>query len=700
MAVRAFYRSKKRYFIVHFVDQRPVVVFSLVGLTDNPKMLNSIRKLFRCTVASKRDEFQALFAQAPFGVVMVDPQIGVMFSVNGHFAKLMGTSEAHLRDVPWATVACSVSPSGETDAHGFTHPISAADARVHRLLRADDVQVFVEVSALATFPDRQGHAVCVLMVKDISEQVLAEEQLRVSEQRLRLLTDSARDVVWTMSPLGQATYVSPAVLQLRGITPSEAMAQTIDETLTPDSRDAVMRYFFEVATAVQQGVTPPQFRSELEYWRRDGSKFWTEVLAFPVMGANGALVEILGVTRDISQRRLYEDSLLEAREMAEKSNAAKTEFLAHISHEIRTPMTAILSLTELVLNTPLSESQQSLLNKSKSAGRLLLGIINDILDLSKLDNGKLELANAPFDVNDVLQQVSDLVSETCAIKGLRYDVEMAQDVCPYRIGDSQRLAQALLNLVGNAVKFTEQGHVRVWVRRLSDPGQAEQLRFEVQDTGIGLAPALRAKVFEGFVQGDNAQTRAHGGTGLGLSICKRLAQQMGGDVGVTSQEGQGSTFWFTVQMPVGPSVPSAHLKSASAQTKEMPRQVQGVHILLVEDNLSMQGVLKQLLELAGARVDLAENGQVAIQMIDDVRYDLVLMDMQMPILGGLDATQIIRQKPAHQDLPIVALTARGFIEDRDRCAEAGMNDYLMKPFEYKDLIAVLQRNIPSWSVEA
>jgi len=656
-------------------------------------MLDLIKSTFRRFFASKQDDWRLLFHQVPFGVAVVDAPTGTVRSVNGHFAQLMGCSPASLRQAPWSTLARSVLRPGETQApEFFTQQPPATGSRVHQLLRSDGAQVFAEISVLATLADRHGQPLCLLMAKDVSEQVLAEEKLRVSEQRLRLLTDSARDVVWTMSPLGEITYVSPAIEQLRGYTPEEAMKHTIDETLTPDSQAVSLQYFGDVAAALQQGLPPPEFRNELEYWRKDGSRFWTEVLAFPVMGANGSLVEILGVSRDISQRRLYEDSLRQARERAEKANAAKTEFLAHISHEIRTPMSAMLSLTDLVLATPLDDQQRVLLNKSKSAGRLLLGIINDILDLSKLEHGKLELAQWPFDLRGVLQQVSDLVGDACASKGLQYLVEWAPEVHPHRLGDAQRLAQVLLNLVGNAIKFTERGHVRVSVRHAFSAAEHEHLRFEVQDTGMGLAPQLQAKVFEGFVQGDDAYTRAQGGTGLGLSICKRLAQQMGGDVGVESQVGTGSTFWFTVRLPLSHAGDDQKLDAQDLQAAD---QVQGLRVLLAEDNLSMRGILQQLLELAGAQVAVAENGLVAIQMLGEVRCDLVLMDIQMPVMGGLEAARRIRQNPAFHDLPIVALTAGGFNEDRDLCLEAGMNDYLMKPFEYKDLIEVLQRNAPS-----
>ncbi len=665
-----------------------------MDLIDNPKMLNLLKKTFSRMLAPQRDGLQILFEQAPFGVATVELHTGIIRSVNDKLAQRLGRSVQALRQVAWSTLAQPVSRLGQTEAGNFfTDAQPVTGSWVYRLLQADPVPVFVEISVLATLTDRRARPVCVVIVKDISEQILAQEQLRVSEQRLRLLADNARDVVWTMSPLGAVTYVSPAVEPLRGITPEQAMAQTIDETLTPDSRDRVLQYFHEVVTAVQQGQLPPQFRGELEYWRQDGSRFWTEVLAFPLMGDHGSLVEILGVTRDISQRRLYEDSLLEARERAEKSNAAKSEFLAHISHEIRTPMSAILALTDLALNTPLNDEQRVWLQKSKSAGRLLLGIINDLLDFSKMERGQLTLARQPMDLREVLQLVGDLVSEACSRKGLHYTAEIAPDVSVHRLGDAQRLAQVLLNLVSNAVKFTEHGHVRVSVRAAD---AHDGLRLEVQDSGIGLDAHLQARVFDGFVQGDNAQTRAHGGTGLGLSICKRLAGQMGGEVGVVSQPGQGATFWVTVRLPQVDPVAWV----AAPVPGQTPDLIRGLRVLLAEDNASMRDILRQLLVLAGAQVEVAENGQVAVQKVNAAHYDLVLMDIQMPVLGGLEATRLLRQNPAHQQLPIVALTAAGFSEDRDRCLAAGMNDYLLKPFEYKDLVAALQRNVPALQAKA
>jgi CheY-like chemotaxis protein/anti-sigma regulatory factor (Ser/Thr protein kinase) len=275
------------------------------------------------------------------------------------------------------------------------------------------------------------------------------------------------------------------------------------------------------------------------------------------------------------------------------------------------------------------------------------------------------------------------VSDACASKGLTYSVEMAPVVQTLRMGDAQRLAQVLLNLVGNAVKFTESGHVRVSVQSVSGGLSAEHLRFEVEDTGMGLDLPLQATVFDGFVQGDNELTRVHGGTGLGLAICKRLVTQMDGEVGLVSELGSGATFWFTARLPVQPA--GARAGDAGPQAWQAEQSVQGAHVLLAEDNESMRGILKQLLEMAGARVTLAENGQVAIQRVEETRFDLVLMDMQMPVMGGLEATVKIRQMPPFRDLPIVAMTANAMLGDREMCLEAGMNDYLSKPILAKDL---------------
>ena len=314
------------------------------------------------------------------------------------------------------------------------------------------------------------------------------------EQRHRLLADYANDVIWTMSLEGAITYTSPAVFQLRGLTPEEAMAQPLDQILTPASQALSVQYFVDVLTAAQKGEAPPNFKGNMEYYRKDGSTFWTEVLAFPLTDADGTLIEILGVTRDISARKLYEDELKAALEAAEKANQAKSEFVAHISHEVRTPMTALLAYMEQAMQSDDLAEQRELLEKARTSGDLLLHLINDILDFSKIESGKLDIKTKPFVLNDVVQQVTDLVALSAQAKGLNYSVVFDVDARTRLLGDAPRLTQALLNLASNAVKFTDQGFVRIHVAQVTKSDHDVTLKFSVQDSGQGLAPEMCERV--------------------------------------------------------------------------------------------------------------------------------------------------------------------------------------------------------------
>jgi PAS domain S-box-containing protein len=657
-------------------------------------MLKTLLQFLQKPFTKGSQEVRIDFARSPLGMAVVDARTGQFHQVNPVFARFLGIAPEVLMQTSWPQLlqmdggagAFSVqAPPFVTDAHVAISPF------MQNFRRADGGSVSAEITVLAVHPHHERYT-CTLLIQDVTQRLQAEEQLRVSDRRHRLLADSGRDVVWTMSPMGEITYISPAIEQLRGISPQEAMKMPIEETLTPASQKVSLGYFQDLFLALQEGKPLPSFRDNLEYYRKDGSTFWTEVLSFPLLGADGSLVEIVGVTRDISERRLYEDSLRQAREAAELANQTKSEFLAHISHEIRTPMSAILALTDLTLSTDLTAQQREYLVKSKNAGNLLQGIINDILDLSRMESGQFELTAQPFALSNVLQQVSDLVIDTCALKGLAYAVEVAKDVPQTYKGDATRIAQALLNMVGNAVKFTDQGRVDVRVKCLRTDLRGVHLEFAVQDTGPGLDADFQVRAFEGFVRGDNEQTRLHGGTGLGLSITRRLAQKMGGDVGVSSTPGQGATFWFTVCLsPCEPLIQAPPQDAAyDAKRKAL---LKGVRVLLVEDNASMRSILTQLLALTGVVVELAENGVEALHKLEEAAYQLVLMDMQMPLLNGWDTTRLIRENPAHNALPIVAITASGFDQDRERCLEVGMNDYLTKPFQYNELLDVLYRNL-------
>jgi signal transduction histidine kinase/CheY-like chemotaxis protein len=419
-------------------------------------------------------------------------------------------------------------------------------------------------------------------------------------------------------------------------------------------------------------------------------------LALGEATAVGALVLWVRLREARRVQQLYlEDQLLKqqlraANEAARSAVRAKSEFLANMSHEIRTPMTAMLGMTELLQMTELSESQREFANTVARSGETLLQLVNDILDFSKIEAGQLHVEAIGFDLPELLAEVHDMLEVKATQRGLSLLIEQAPDVPRRIVSDPTRIRQVLINLVGNAIKFTHRGHVAVRARVLSPASEQRCiLELAVEDTGIGIPPAQKASVFEAFTQADASTTRRYGGTGLGLAISSRLTELLGGSIRLESELDRGST--FRVQLPVGVEAVSERAPAA-VPSGSAPQRAYAGRVLLVEDNLENRALAVRLLQHFGCDVDAAENGSEALTQLRAQKYDLVFMDCHMPILNGYDATREIRkQEVAGEHLPIIALTASVLPEERQRCLDVGMDDYVAKPFNRRDLQAVLDR---------
>ncbi len=484
-------------------------------------------------------------------------------------------------------------------------------------------------------------------------------------------------------------FINEAFTRMTGYK-MEDIASGSSEFLFGWNTDPAAIVAFRRALSLQETAT-----FDLLIYRKDGSPFWSEWHLSPVLNAQGKLTHFVSLFTDTSALRQAQEDLIQAKQMAQHASAIKTTFLAMMSHEIRTPINGILGVLKLVEETPLDAEQRHLIGIAKTSSHALHGIINDILDYAKMEAGKVEIVEEPFSLGELLANIEGLFQTIVAEKGISLQIDVDQSLPADFISDPGRIRQILLNLLSNAIKFTDQGFVRLTVLSLMSEEVCGEpallLRFEVQDTGIGISPADQEKLFKEFSQVERSFTRRFGGTGLGLAISRRLVEMLRGEIGVESQPGKGSRFWFIVPLRIAPALTSE--KKDRSETALIPQAdpKRLYHILLVEDNDTNRLVAKRYLEKAGFLVEEAINGLEAVEKAKIAEFDLILMDVSMPEMDGTLATCHIRNLGGRNaQVPIIALTAHVMAGDRELCLASGMNDYLNKPIEYEDLLRKLE----------
>ena len=622
-----------------------------------------------------------LLRHASDGVHILD-ETGALIEASDSFCRMLGYEREELIGKNVAGWDVNFPPDQLAEVVAKQFQSSDVSTFVTRHRRKDGTNIDVEVTGLRMELD--GQMVLYNSSRDITERRALESQVRESRDRFAAFAEVSSDWFWEMDRDLRFSWFSDRFGEVIDRDPATVIGLRREELVLGIDPEVLARHLDDLH------AHRPFRNFDYPIDTRSGRKF-LRISGTPIIDDEKVFIGYRGTGTNVTALVEAEAELRESKLAAEAANRAKSAFLASMSHEIRTPMNGIIGLAHLLKTDHLEPRARERTDAILNSAERLLGIINDILDFSKIEAGKILIESAPFALEHVVKDAVATIAPTAEGKGLRLPVQISPEVPGHLVGDQLRIGQMLLNLLGNAVKFTEHGSIAIAVDANKVREDRICLRFSVKDTGIGLASKQLGTLFQPFQQADSSTTRKFGGTGLGLSIVRRLADLMGGQAGAESEPSVGSTFWFTVTVGIADGSDRPSAAKAELVSPYEPALLRGTNVLLVDDDPVNRMVAVGLLEAARIRVDIATNGAEAVEMVErNGGYEVVLMDTQMPVMDGLTATRRIRTNPKFGDLPIIALTAGVMAEQRQACTDAGMNDFVGKPFTPEKLYSVIQ----------
>lgn len=652
------------------------------------------RKKFEKDLMASKELFQTVFNSSAAAITVTDLNERIV-AWNPFAEKLMGMNKGDL----FNKQVKEFYPENEWRRMKSLHIKGKGRlADIETQVVRKDGEILDVHASISVLKDSDGAIVGSLgVMRDISKQKAAENKLRESENKIRVILDNSAAAITLIDEKERIVSWNKYTETLLEMKANDLLCKPVSE-IYPEKEWQKIR---------DENIRKIGSKHHLEtkIVTKTGKIIDIDLSINILRDAGNNIIGSVGIMQDITEQKRVQEMLLQAKLSAEEANSAKSLFLANMSHEVRTPMSTILGMIDLTLDTTLSQEQRDNLSVAKDAADNLLGLLNDILDLSRVEAGKITLESIDFHLHNVAKSVCKGLSVIAKNKKLELELNVAPSVPEYVIGDPVRLRQILINLINNAIKFTHKGKVVTNIRMASELKAGDKelvLLFAVVDDGIGIPKDRQERIFEIFTQADDSTTRRFGGTGLGLAIAKRLVEMMDGRIWVESDEGKGSTFYFTANFKPVAEDAIKKLKDESVVSKEVTdnefkKQLSALSILLAEDNIVNQRIAVKMLEKQGCRVMTVDNGKDAVEQVIKNSFDVVLMDAHMPILDGLEATKIIRdneQKTGHH-MPIIALTARAMQEDRRRCLDAGMDGYVAKPIDrkklYEEIINVINK---------